>query len=196
MNSNGSRRVLTLADDSLIYYKTASDVHTAITAVQEQLEKVSQWCQETESEINPCKAQSLRITLNNKAVGQAMPAVSFKGEVIEHTNSLRYFGIHLDRMLTSKTQVESIKLGCKNGLSTLEAMDAKGIEQRHLFLLYQTVILSVLDYNLCLTTLSQSNLLRLDRVQNEAIRVVSETTKDTPIEACATYCTATHGSKI
>ena len=40
LNSNGLRRVLTLADDGLIY-KTASDTHTAVTAVQEQLEKVS-----------------------------------------------------------------------------------------------------------------------------------------------------------
>ena len=38
--SNCLIRVLTLADDGLIY-KTASGIHTAVTAVQEQLEKVS-----------------------------------------------------------------------------------------------------------------------------------------------------------
>ena len=36
LNSNGLSRVLTLADDGLIY-KTASDTHTSFTAVQEQL---------------------------------------------------------------------------------------------------------------------------------------------------------------
>ena len=181
LNSNGLSRVLTLADDGLIY-KTSSDISTAVTAVQEQLEKVSHWCHETESEINPSKAQALWCTLNNKAVGQAMPAVSFNGEAIERTNSLRYLGIHFDRMLTYKTQVESTKLRCKKGLSALKAMASKGIEQRHLFLLYQSVILSVIDYGLGLTTLSQSNLLKLDRVQNEAMRVILGTTKDTPIE--------------
>ena len=55
--------------------------------------------------------------------------------------------------------------------------------QHHLFLLYQSVILSVIDYGLGLTNLSQSNLLMLDRVQNEAMKVILETTKDTPIEA-------------
>ena len=169
--------MLTLADDRLIY-KTSSDISTAVTAVQEQLEKVSHWCQE----INPSKAQALWCTLNNKSVGQAMPAVSFNGEAIERTNSLRYLGIHFDRMLTYKMQVESTKLRCKKGLSALKAMASKGIEQRHLFLLYQSVILSVIDYGLSLTTLSQSNLLKLDRVQNEAMRVILGTTKDTPIE--------------
>ena len=154
--SNGLSRVLTLADDGLIY-KTLS-----VTAVQEQLEKVSHWCQETESEINPSKAQALWCTLNNKAVGQAMPAVSFNGEAIERTNSLRYLGIHFDRMLTYKMQVESTKLRCKKGLSALKAIASKGIEQRHLFLPYKSVILSVIDYGLDLTTLSQSNLLKLD----------------------------------
>ena len=66
------------------------DISTEVTAIQEQLEKVLHWSQETESEINPSKVQALWCILNNKAVGQAMPAVSFNGEVIKHTNSLRY----------------------------------------------------------------------------------------------------------
>ena len=109
LNSYGLSRVLTLADDGLIY-KTASDISTAVTAVQEQL----------------------------------------------------------DRMLTYKTQVESTKFRFEKGLSALKAMASKGIEQRDLFLLYQSVILSAIDYGLGLTTLSQSNLLKLDRVQKES----------------------------
>ena len=44
------------------------------------------------------------------------------------------------------------------------------------------MILSIIDYGLGLTTLSQSNLLKLDRVQNEAMRVILGTAKDTPTE--------------
>ena len=54
-----------------------------------------------------------------------MPAVSFNGEAIERTNGLRYLGIHFDRMLTYKTQVESTKLRCKKELSALKAMASK-----------------------------------------------------------------------
>ena len=67
-------------------------------------------------------------------------------------------------VLTYKTQVESSKLRCKKGLSELKAMPRKGIKQRHLFLLHQNVILSANGYDMGLTTLSQSNLLKLDRV--------------------------------
>ena len=110
-----------------------------------------------------------------------MPEVSFHGEVIKRTNSLRYLGIHFDRMLTYKTD-RIDKPQCEKGLSALKVMASKGIAQRHLFLLYQSVILSVLDYGLDLTTRSQSMLLKLDRVQNEDMRVTLGTTKDTFIE--------------
>ena len=73
-------------------------------------------------------------------------------------------------------------VGNHSGLSVLKAMAAKGIDQRHLLLLYQSVVLSVTDYGLGLTTVAQTNLLKLDRVQNEAMRDILGTTKDTLIE--------------
>ena len=73
-------------------------------------------------------------------------------------------------------------LKCKKGLSVLKAMAAKGIEQCHLFLLYQSVVLSVIDYGLGLTTMAHTNLLTLDRLQGEAMRSILGTTKNTPIE--------------
>ena len=62
--------------------------------------------------------------------------------------SIRYPGIHFDGMLICRKHVETTALKCKKGLSVLKAMAAKGIEQRHLFLLYQSVVLSVVDYGL------------------------------------------------
>ena len=43
--------------------------------------QVSKCCQETNSEICPSKVKTLGCTLNNKAVGPVVPAVSFRGEV-------------------------------------------------------------------------------------------------------------------
>ena len=112
-----------------------------------------------------------------------MPAVTLDGAVVERTSHLRYLGIHFDRMLTYRKHVETTAPKCKKGLSVPKAVAAKGIGQSHLFLLYQNVVLSVIDYGLGLTTMSQTKLLKLDRVQNEAMRVILGTTKDTPTEA-------------
>ena len=81
-------------------------------------------------------------------------------------------------MLTYRKHVETTAGKCKKGLSVLKAMAAKGIKQRHLFQLYQSVVLSATDYGLGLTTTAQTNLLKLDRVQNEAMPVILGTSKD------------------
>ena len=44
---------------------------------------------------------------------------------------------YFDRMLTYRQHIKTTALKCKKGLSVLKTMAAKGIEQRHLFLLYQ-----------------------------------------------------------
>ena len=85
-------------------------------------------------------------------------------------------------MLTYGQPVETTAQKCNKGLSVLEAEATKGIEQRHLLLLYVTVVFRITDYGLRLTKMAPTNLLKLDRVQNEATVVVVKTTNGTPTE--------------
>ena len=55
--------------------------------------------------------------------------------------------------------------------------------QRILFILYQTLVLSVIDYGFGLLTLSATQLRRLEVVQNEGMRTVLGCTRDTSAEA-------------
>ena len=97
---------------------------------------------------------------------------------------------HWDKMNTNNSISNNMgrvppsetSLKCKKGMPVLNAMAAKGIAQCHLFLLHKCVVLTVTDNTLGLTTMAQTNLLKLDRVQNEAMRVILWTTKDTPNE--------------
>ena len=74
-----------LADDRPLY-KTSKDSQEAAEAVQHQLDSVSKWFHDTGSLINPDKAQTLWCTLDNRAAGKAMPAVTFDGAVVEQTS--------------------------------------------------------------------------------------------------------------
>ena len=87
-----------------------------------------------------------------------MAAVTFDGAVVERTRHLRYLGTHFDRMLAYRKHVETTALKCKKGRSVLKTMAVNGVEQRHLFLLYQSVVLSVSDYGLGLATMAQASL--------------------------------------
>ena len=52
LNQNGPSKILTLADDGLIY-KTSRNSREAAEAVQQLLDSVFQWCHDTGSLINP-----------------------------------------------------------------------------------------------------------------------------------------------
>jgi len=82
--------------------------------------------------------------------------------------------IHIDRMLTYRKHVETTALKCKKGFSVRNSTSSYCIK----------VWCSVIDYGLGLTTMAQTNLLRLDKVQNEASRVILGTTKDTTLRPC------------
>ena len=99
LNQNGPSKILTLADDGLIY-KTSKDSQEAAKAVQ--LGSVSKWCHDTGSPINPVKAQTLWCNLDNRAASKPMPAVSLDVAVVERTSHLRYLRIHFDRILTHR----------------------------------------------------------------------------------------------
>ena len=116
LNGNGPSKTFTLANDRLLY-KTSKDTQEAAEAVQQQLDSVSQWCHDTGSLLDPDNAETLRCTLDNRAAGKAMPAVTFDGVVVEWTSPLRYCGIHFDRMLTKpiggNNSVSPQNYGCK-----------------------------------------------------------------------------------
>ena len=157
-----------------MFMLAVSYIQEAAKAVQ-QLDNVSRWCHDTGSLINPNKAQTLWCTLDNSAPGKAMPAVTLIWWSCSQTSELSE--IPCDRL-----RQYSDLLKCKESLPVSKVVVANGIEKHHLFLLYESVAVSGIDYGQGIIQMAQTILLKLDRVQNEAIRVMLGTTKDTPTE--------------
>ena len=65
----------------------------------------------------------------------------------------------------------------------MRVMAAANCEQRHLVLLYQGLVLSVIEYILAILTLSRTQMARLERLQNEGMRIILGCTKDTSCKA-------------
>ena len=62
-------------------------------------------------------------------------------------------------------------------------MAAATMPQRLLVLLYHTLVVSCISYGLGILTLSKTQLQRLERIQNEAMRTILGCTRDTSVEA-------------
>ena len=112
-----------------------------------------------------------------------MPTVPIGEQELERVHSLRQLGITLDRSLSGKDHITRLVTKARKGLNALKMMAIRRMPQRILFILYQTLVLSVIDYGFGLLTLSATQLRRLEVVQNEGMRTVLGCTRDTSAEA-------------
>ena len=95
----------------------------------------------------------------------------------------RTIGVTFDRSLSGKDHITRVVTRARKGLTALKTMACNRMPQRILAMLYQTLVLSVIDYGLGLLTLSTSQLKRLETIQNEGMRTVLGCTQDTSCEA-------------
>ena len=76
-------------------------------------------------------------------------------------------------------------MSCKacKGINVLKVIACANMHQRVLLILYQTLILSLIDYGFGLFTLSKTQLQRLEVIQIEGMRTILGCTLDTLCEA-------------
>ena len=185
LEAPGVGRILTFADDILAYRQGRDRKQTA-QELQATVDKVFDWCTEMSAVVHPDKASVLWCSLDNRIVRADVPGLTIDGRNINRESNLKYLGITFDRSLSFKDHVQTVVIRSQKGLNALKTMAAKDIEQRMLFTLYQHLVLSVIDYGLGLLTISKSQMTKLERIQNAAMRVILGCTRDTPI-VCMRY---------
>ena len=92
---------------------------------------------------------------------------------------MTYLGVRLDRSLSFRDHVDYVITKARKGLSAMRVMAAANIEQRLLILLFQGLVLSPIEYALAILTVSPTQIGRLEKVQNEAMRIILGCTRDT-----------------
>ena len=178
-------RTLSFADDVLVY-RHGRDRQAIVASVQEELNRLDDWCEEHKGRIHPDKACVLWCSLNNKAVKTEMPPVFIDEKELQRVNSMKYLGITFDRSLCGSEHISRVVVKARKGLVALKTMPGARMSQKILVILYQTLIVSVIDYGFGLLTLTCAQLKRLETIyiiQNEAMRAILGCTRDTSAEA-------------
>ena len=175
-------RTLSFADDVLVY-RHGRDRQEIAASVQLELNRIDGWCSDMNGKIHPDKASTLWCSLNNHSVKSVMPEVAIGGKPIKREHNLRYLGIIFDRSLSGKDHITRIVQRSRKGLTALKTMAGAKMPQNILFILYQALVVSVVEYGLGLLTLSNAQVKRLEVIQNEGMRAVLGCTKDTSAEA-------------
>src|SRR5579871_4984832 len=92
-------------------------------------------------------------SVDNWIVQAKTPLISINGQNINRSDRLKYLGITFDQSLSYMFHVEQVQK-CKRGLAAIKTMAAAKLDQRLLVLLFNQLVLSVVDYGLGLLTLS------------------------------------------
>ena len=91
-------------------------------SVQEELNRLDNWCNEGKGRIHPDKACVLWCSLNNRVVKATMPTVTIEGKELQREDTLKYLGTTFDRSLCGNEHVSRIIVKARKDLVALKTM--------------------------------------------------------------------------
>lgn len=95
---------------------------------------------------------------------------------------IKILWVIFDHILSYKYLVDRVIIKCKHGLTALKTLVTAHKEHRPLVLLFNYLVLAVIDYNLCILTLSAQSVKMFEWIQNVGMQIFWGCTPDTPIK--------------
>ena len=148
--------------------------------INEYLKRLEEWQQKWRLTMSASKCSYI-IFSNSRNNTQSF---NFKlnNEMIPKENNPRFLGTTLDRTLCFKTNSQIIKEKCMNRLNIIKILSHASwkLSKQTLINLYKSLIGSILDYSFfVISEISISNLISLQAIQNQAIRLIYRLDYDT-----------------
>jgi hypothetical protein len=110
--------------------------------------------------------------------------IEYEGERIAQEKQVIGLGVALDYRMTMNAHLEHLRLKALNGVAILKYVDAQNITQPSLYKLMKATICSRADYGLHLTQCASRKAVEgLQRVENQAMRLVTLAVRNTSCEA-------------
>ena len=170
------------ADDLAVWISHPS-VDRANHLIQLALNSIQEWCNRWGVFISPAKSATLIFSHERLHVSPHTP-LHLNGEIIPQVRSFKYLGLTLDRRLTFNAHIDDLKKRCSRRINILKCITGRewGADRRTLLRLYTSLIRPILDYNaFLLGDISQTLTLKLEAIQNVALRTISGGLSSTPI---------------
>lgn len=113
-----------------------------------------------------------------------MPTIKIYGQELTSTECVKYLGLWLDRSLLWRKHVNEVIDKCSKFMNILKMLAGRswGMHTKHIRRLYIALIRSRIDYGSFLYDCSANcHVSKLDKLQNQALRVIGGFIKSTPI---------------
>ena len=167
-------------DDGL-FWAVGGDLPTVINTMQRALDRLDEWCT-----YNGPKISILKTTFGifTKNTGYIEPQLFFRGTPLQLNDKVKYLGVIFDKGLTWKAHIDDLVERCQQPLNMMRVVSRRdwGGDRTSLKMMYKALVRSRIDYAYFLYShAAHSHLLKLDRVQYEAIRIIIGNMRCTPL---------------
>ena len=168
------------ADDLVIWCKE-EHASTATYRLQQAADKLNAWAEEWCVSINKEKSSTTLFTLSTK---QKAGTIKLGGTPLREDEEATYLGVTFDRRQTWKPHIARAEAKARRKLAILRKLAGTtwGANERILKTVYQGTVRPHLEYgSTAWSTTAKTNLQALDRVQNQALRLITGAMRSTPI---------------
>lgn len=168
------------ADDFVLYISN-NNLDIAILDIQIACQKLNSMLNSLGLTMSPHKS---RFCVFKKGGYRSTVKLSINNYSLPMVNHFKYLGIWLDSALRWGKHINETAQKVTKFINLLKVLAGPGwgLHQKHLRRLYIAIIRSRMDYASFLFDNScKSNLLKLDRIQNQALRVIGGYIRSTPI---------------
>lgn len=172
--------------DDLILWTTDKYPIIAKAKLQRDLHMLHAYCNLWKLKINNKKTVYSIFTLSHKIATKTLN-LKLENEQLNKENNPVYLGVKLDIRMTLNEHLENVKKKASMRLNLVKrlATTTWGANKQTLRQIYLGYVRSIMDYNLPLQNTANKNaVLALDRVQNQALRLICGALRTTPTAAC------------
>ena len=168
------------ADDTTLYIIVDNPLHAA-NQLNSDLSKIHQWATNWLVTFNPSKSES--IIFSRKRNKPNHPNVVMDQQPIQEVNSHKHLGFVLSSDCTWHDHLEYIKSKAWTRINVMKKLKFK-LDRRSLQIIYFTFIRPILEYaDVVWNNCTQYEINDLEKIQNEASRIVTGATKSVSINS-------------
>jgi len=167
--------------DDIAAWCASSDFKEITKTLQDFLNDIQEWLSQWRVRLNIDKTNYFTIT---RAIKHNKINLTFDGTLIAYNEKPKFLGVTLDRALTFKYYVAELVIRCDKRLNMLRSIRGRdwGASQKLLLITYKALIRSLLDYaSIVQLALNPTRIVKLDRIQREAARIITRSSIDTNI---------------
>ena len=163
-------KISLFADDTVIYF-SGKDIDYISCQLQMDLDVISKWCCYNKLCLNVGKSKAMLFGNGYGACNAVCPDLTLCNGTIENVKSYNYLGIILDENMTFNDHVSKVIQNVNSKLHLLSLLRGQ-ITCVCAVAVYKTMILPLIEYgNVFLTSCSDINLKRIQRLQNRGLRI-------------------------